>query len=199
MNAALPNLLTATRLVAVPVLVVMMLADGGDQGWMRWWALLVFLVAAGTDFLDGYLARRWGVVSSFGKLADPIADKALILAALVMLVVIDDLVWWPIAVLAVREVAITAGRLAVAADAVIPASPGGKLKTALQLAAVTFFLVPNGPMWLDTTAWWCLIAAVVVALVTAIHYSMSIRRVWRTSRAVSPQSQRGQEGADAVS
>lgn len=199
MNAALPNLLTATRLVAVPVIVALLIADDGTFGSARWWALAVFLIAASTDFFDGFLARRWGVVSSFGKLADPIADKALILTALVMLVVVDAIPWWPVIVLAVREVAITVGRLAVAHDAVIPASPGGKLKTALQLAAVTFFMVPHAPSWLVGAAWVCLVAAVVVALITAVHYSIAIRRVWVTMHTQPQELVKGAEDADALS
>lgn len=179
MNSTLPNLLTAARLVAVPVLVVLLVADAGAGGLARWWAVAVFVLAAATDFLDGYLARRWGVVSEFGKLADPIADKALILSALLMIVIVDAVAWWPLAVLAVREVAVTLGRLAVVSETVIPASSGGKLKTFLQLAAVTFYLVPGGPGWLYVAAWWCLVAAVAVALVTGIDYAIKIRRAAR--------------------
>ncbi|PKQ25688.1 MAG: CDP-diacylglycerol--glycerol-3-phosphate 3-phosphatidyltransferase [Actinobacteria bacterium HGW-Actinobacteria-4] len=179
MNATLPNLLTTARLVAVPVLVVLLLADAAAGGIARWWAVAVFVVAAATDFLDGYLARRWGVVSEFGKLADPIADKALILSALLMIVMVDGVPWWPLAVLAVREVAVTLGRLAVVADGVIPASNGGKVKTFLQLAAVTFYLIPGAPEALYVAAWWCLVAAVAVALVTGVDYAVKIRRAAR--------------------
>lgn len=182
MQATVPNILTGARLAAVPVLVVLMVADAGGEGWLRWWALVVFLVAAATDFLDGHLARRWEVESSFGSLADPIADKALILTALALLVWVDGVPWWPLAVLAVREIGITLGRLALAADVVIPASPGGKLKTVLQLAAITGYLVPHAGAGVDTVAWWLLIAAVVVALVTGVHYSVRMVRAHRASR-----------------
>ncbi len=182
MNAALPNALTVARLVAVPVVVVLMAVNTDAS---RWWALIVFLVAAATDFLDGHLARRWGVESDFGKLADPIADKALILIALLMLVLIDGVPWWPLAVLAVREIGITVGRLLVARDAVIPASAGGKLKTVLQIAAVTFYLVPIDIAWLDMTAFWCLIAAVVVAVVSGVDYAVKITRAAQRQRAAT--------------
>jgi len=186
-HATVPNILTAARLAAVPVIVIALLADAGQDGWLRWWALVVFLVAAATDFLDGYLARRWGVVSAFGSLADPIADKALILTALATLVWVDGVPWWPLAVLAVREIGVTLGRLAVAAEVVIPASPGGKLKTVLQLVAVTGFLVPHSSPAIDTAAWWALLAAVVVALLTGVHYTWRMvvahREIARRPRA----------------
>ncbi|MCJ7826694.1 MAG: CDP-diacylglycerol--glycerol-3-phosphate 3-phosphatidyltransferase [Demequinaceae bacterium] len=165
-----PNLLTALRLTAMPVVVWLILGDDGANGSGRWWALSVFLVASATDFLDGHLARRWQVVTSFGKLADPIADKVLVLAVLASLCIVDDIPWWPLAILILREVAVTLGRLGVAKLLVIPASRGGKLKTALQIAAITFYLWPPSPAWLDTVAWWCLIVAVAVAVLSGIDY-----------------------------
>lgn len=187
-------MLTAARLVAVPIIVVLMIADAGAHGPARWWVLAVFLAAAATDFLDGYFARRWKVVSEFGKLADPIADKALVLTTLLMVVIVDGVAWWPLAVLAVREVGITLGRLAVASEAVIPASAGGKLKTTLQLVAVTLFLVPHAPQWLTAAAWWCLVAAVLVAIVTGLDYAAKIRRVRRAARTPLPVE--GQENSE---
>ncbi len=89
------------------------------------------MFAAATDALDGYLARRWQAVTAFGKLADPLADKALVLAALGFLAVHHETPWWPVIIIAVRELGVTLGRLAVARDVVIPASFGGKAKTAL--------------------------------------------------------------------
>lgn len=197
MNAALPNVLTAARLVSVPIVVWLLLADGGAEGPLRWWALLIFVVAAATDYLDGYLARRWEVVSSFGKLADPIADKALVLCTLASVVWVDGLPWWPLAILVVREVGVTVGRLAVASDTVIGASRGGKLKTVLQLAAITFYLWPAGPAWLDTVAWWCLLVAVAVAVVTGVDYARRIGAAARHQRAVRPRTHDAHEGPDA--
>ena len=199
MSAALPNLLTAARLVAVPIVVWLLLADGGEDGALRWWALAIFLVAAATDYLDGYLARRWEVVSSFGKLADPIADKALVLGTLACVGWVDGLPWWPLAILVVREVGVTLGRLAVAGDTVIAASRGGKLKTVLQLAAITFYLWPHGPQWLEAIAWWCLVLAVVVTVVTGVDYARRIAaaaRHQRATRSHAPDAQEG-PGADA--
>ena len=98
----LPNWLTWARLVAVPIVMVLLYVDDGREGTARGWATALFGIAAATDFLDGYLARRWHVVSSFGKLADPIADKALVLGTLLMLIVVDGMPWWPFAVLLLR-------------------------------------------------------------------------------------------------
>jgi CDP-diacylglycerol--glycerol-3-phosphate 3-phosphatidyltransferase len=181
-----PNALTAVRLLAAPALVWLLLADDGADGLLRWWALLAFLVASATDFLDGYLARRWRVVTVFGKLADPIADKALILAALGALSVVDSVPWWPFIVLAVREVAVTLGRFAVIDRGVIAASGGGKVKTTVQIAAVTFYLWPHGPAWLDAVAWWCLLLAIAIAVMTGIQYGREIVRMRRA--AVGPRT-----------
>lgn len=183
MTSAVPNALTVARLVAVPVFVVLLAADGGDEGALRWWAVAVFMVAAATDYLDGYLARRWGVVSAFGKLADPIADKALVLGALAMLVAIDSVPWWPVVIIAVRELWVTVGRLVVAGNTVISASRGGKAKTTLQLLAIWLYLLPGTPAWVDIAAWWALLAATALALVTGVDYTVKIVRAARVQRA----------------
>ncbi len=181
MTTLVPNLLTALRLTAMPAIVWLILGDHGVNGQGRWWALFVFLVASATDFLDGFLARRWRVVSSFGKLADPIADKVLMLAVLASLCIVDDIPWWPLGVLILREVVVTLGRLGVAKRVVIAASRGGKLKTTLQIASITFYLWPPSPAWLDKAAWWCLVAAVVVAVLTGIDY---MRRILAARRVM---------------
>ncbi len=182
MTSGLPNALTVARLAAVPVFVVLLVADRGAEGALRWWAVAVFMVAAATDYLDGYLARRWGVVSSFGKLADPIADKALVLGALVVLVLVDGIPWWPVAIIAAREIWVTVGRLLVASDTVIAASRGGKLKTAVQLLAIWLYLLPGMPAWVDVAAWWSLMVATALALATGIDYTVRIVRAARRAR-----------------
>lgn len=182
--SAVPNLLTALRLIAVPVMVVLFVADAGREGPLRWAALAVFVGAAATDLLDGYLARRWKVVSVFGKLADPIADKVLALAALAMLAAGDEIPWWPFVVLAVREIAVTLGRLAVAAGTVIPASQGGKVKTVMLNVALGAMILPVGAVvWVDTVAWWLLIAALALAVVTGVDYGGRIARAARAQRS----------------
>ena len=202
----LPNLLTVSRLVAVPVMVVCLLADDGSQARWRWVAWIIFVVAAATDALDGYLARRWEVVSSFGKLADPLADKALVLGALVVLALQAEIPWWPLIVVGIREAGISIGRLAVARDVVIPASAGGKLKTALQVIAIFLLLLPTHTAWVDTVGWWVLVASVVIAVSTGIDYAWRIRKVALRHRAKrdSPRVVRAQgavvaDVADAVS
>ncbi|NYI41800.1 CDP-diacylglycerol--glycerol-3-phosphate 3-phosphatidyltransferase [Demequina lutea] len=172
-----PNLLTVLRLLAVPVMVACLLVDNGAQERWRWIAWLVFVLAAATDALDGYLARRWEVVSAFGKLADPLADKALVLGALVMLAVGGETPWWPLIVVAIREASVTIGRLAVARDVVIPASAGGKLKTALQVLAISMLLLPVQTTWVDAVGLWVLYASVVVAVATGVDYAWRIGRI----------------------
>ena len=180
-----PNLLTVLRLVAVPVMVVCLLIDDGAQERWRWIAWIVFVFAAATDALDGYLARRWEVVSSFGKLADPLADKALVLGALVVIAAQGETPWWPLIVVGIREAAITIGRFAVARDVVIPASAGGKLKTALQVFAIVMLLLPTHVAWVDIVGWWVLVASVVIAVVTGFDYAWRIWKVAANHRSVS--------------
>lgn len=174
-----PNLLTVLRLIAVPVMLVFLVQSGDAQHGWRWLGWGVFVFAAATDALDGYLARRWQAVTSFGKLADPLADKALVLAALAFLALHQETPWWPVIVIAVREVGVTLGRLAVARDVVIPASFGGKAKTALQVAAIFFLLLPSQVEWADVLGWWLLLVSVVVAVVTGIDYGWRILGVAR--------------------
>lgn len=180
--SALPNVLTGLRLLAAPLMVLLFYADNGTEGAFRWLALLVFVAAAATDLLDGYLARRWSAVSAFGKLADPIADKVLVLAALAMLATHDEVPWWPFIVLAIREVAVTLGRLAVASGTVIPASRGGKVKTVMLNVAIGGLLLPSMPPWVDTVSWWLLLAAIALAVVTGLDYGRRIARAARAQR-----------------
>lgn len=189
-SAALPNILTAARLVAVPLIVALLVMDEGRGGVERWWALSLFLLAAATDYLDGYLARRWAVVSTFGKLADPIADKVLVLATLAALSFIDGIGWWAVVILAIREITVTVGRLMVAGDIVIAASRGGKVKTALQMAAITLFLWPATAAWTDVTAYVLLVAAVLAAVVTGYDYMRRIVTALRQQRRDQGEGQK---------
>ncbi len=181
-TSAVPNALTLARIVAVPAVIVLLLLDDGADGAARWWAVGLFMAASATDYLDGYLARKWGVVSAFGKLADPIADKALVLGTLLTLVIVDGLPWWPLLIIGAREIWVTVGRLLVASGTVIAASPGGKAKTFAQLLALWLYLLPGMPGWVDTTAWWVLMAATALALVTGIDYTVKILRAARAQR-----------------
>ncbi len=168
----LPNALTVMRLLLVPVFVAFAWVgfDRDDASWQAW-AALIFLAAAITDLLDGELARRTGQVTSFGKVADPIADKALTGAALVVLSWFDLLPWWVTVVIIAREVGVTLLRFWVIRHGVISASRGGKLKTALQIVAITLYLLPLASDAFRV-AEWVMGAAVVVTLVTGVDYVM---------------------------
>lgn len=179
------NLLTGLRLVLVPVFLLFLFAGDGHETSSRITAFIVFAVAVITDRLDGTLARTYGTVTEFGKLADPIADKMLVGAALIGLSMLGDLPWWVTLVILVRELGITALRFAVLRHGVIPASRGGKLKTLVQAIAIGLFVLPLHnwpPAWL-TAAWWVMGAAVVLTVVTGIDYLVSAIRDSGRSRA----------------
>ncbi|WP_375485500.1 CDP-diacylglycerol--glycerol-3-phosphate 3-phosphatidyltransferase [uncultured Jatrophihabitans sp.] len=177
------NALTVLRLLLVPVFVVALFAQGGHHLGMRVLAWAVFAVASVTDRIDGELARKRGLVTDFGKLADPIADKALIGAALIGLSVLGDLPWWVTVVMLAREVGVTLLRFWVLQHGVIAASRGGKLKTLLQAVATGLFvLLPVGD-WLRPIAWVVMIAAIVVALATGADYVARAVRLRRDSLA----------------
>ncbi|MEU6805149.1 CDP-diacylglycerol--glycerol-3-phosphate 3-phosphatidyltransferase, partial [Streptomyces neyagawaensis] len=141
------NILTMVRLVLVPGFVVLMLMDGGYDPVWRAWAWAAFAVAMITDIFDGHLARTYNLVTDFGKIADPIADKAIMGSALICLSYLGDLPWWVTAVILGRELGITLLRFVVIRYGVIPASRGGKLKTLAQGTAVGMYvLVLEGPL-----------------------------------------------------
>jgi len=163
------NVLTVLRIAIVPVFLWALFADGGhDSGW-RITAFVLFFVASVTDRIDGQLARKYGLVTDFGKLADPIADKALIGAALVGLSMLGDLSWWVTAVIAVRELGITALRFSVLRHGVIPASRGGKLKTLVQSFAIGMYVLPL-PDALGIASAAVMAVAVALTVVTGIDY-----------------------------
>ena len=169
------NVLTVLRIVLVPVFVVIVIASGLDGKGARIAAFIVFAVAVITDRFDGALARSYGMVTEFGKLADPIADKALIGAALIGLSMVGDLPWWVTVVIMVREIGITVLRLSVLRHGVIPASRGGKLKTLVQAVAIGLFVLPLSGPWL-TGAWVVMWAAVVLTVATGVDYVVSAVR-----------------------
>ncbi|MDQ0716616.1 CDP-diacylglycerol--glycerol-3-phosphate 3-phosphatidyltransferase [Streptomyces luteogriseus] len=163
------NLLTMLRLVLVPAFVVLMLADGGyDPAW-RSLAWAAFAIAMITDLFDGHLARTYNLVTDFGKIADPIADKAIMGAALICLSALGDLPWWVTGIILGRELGITLLRFLVIRYGVIPASRGGKLKTLTQGVAVGMYVLALTG-WLATLRWWVMAAAVVLTVVTGLDY-----------------------------
>jgi CDP-diacylglycerol---glycerol-3-phosphate 3-phosphatidyltransferase len=174
----LPNVLTLLRVLAVPVIVVALLGEtpNGDA-----LAAGVFALAALTDGLDGYIARRRRDVTTFGKLMDPLADKVLIIAALVSLVSLGRLAAWVAMVIIARELAVT-GLRTVAADqgVVIAASWLGKLKTALQVAAVFALIIWNpAPLAVDVLVY----AAVAATVISGADYFFGLRRRIAEERA----------------
>lgn len=169
----IPNLLTIARLFMVPVFGYLALAlDQTDS--VQWASATVFLIAALTDLVDGVWARRYGLITNFGKIADPIADKALIGTALVTLSIQTEISWWVTGIIIFREVAITVLRFWVIKHGVIPASRGGKVKTVSQIIAIVAFLIPlNG--WVDTVAQMSLGVALALTITTGIDYVLKVR------------------------
>lgn len=163
------NALTVFRLALVPVFCIALFWDGGHQDGWRWVAFGVFAVASYTDRIDGQIARSRNLVTAFGKLADPIADKALTGAALIGLSLLGDLPWYVTVVVLVREIGVTLLRFWVIRHGVIPASRGGKLKTLLQGLAIGFYVLPLTG-WLATGRALVMVLAVAVTVVTGIDY-----------------------------
>src|SRR4051794_16221874 len=163
------NALTLIRLLLVPVFIVVLFANGGHSPGWRVWAFVTFAVASITDLVDGDIARSRGLVTDVGKVADPIADKALTGAALIGLSLLGDLPWWVTVVILVREVGITLLRFVVIRHGVIPASRGGKVKTLLQNVAIGLYILPLTG-WAATLRFWLMVAAVVVTVVTGFDY-----------------------------
>jgi CDP-diacylglycerol--glycerol-3-phosphate 3-phosphatidyltransferase len=163
------NILTMIRLVLVPGFVALMLADGGYDPAMRAWAWAAFAVAMITDIFDGHLARTYNLVTDFGKIADPIADKAIMGAALICLSYLGDLPWWVTGVILGRELGITLLRFLVIRYGVIPASRGGKMKTLAQGTAVGMYVLALTG-WLATLRFWVMAVAVVLTVVTGLDY-----------------------------
>jgi CDP-diacylglycerol--glycerol-3-phosphate 3-phosphatidyltransferase len=181
--ANVANGLTLVRLLLVPVFGwALVQQDGTDTRW-RLTAFVIFAVASITDRLDGDLARRRGLVTEVGKMADPIADKALTGTALVGLSALDLLPWWVTVVILARELGITLLRFWVIRHGVIPASRGGKYKTFLQSVAIGLYLLPLRDA-LATTAAWVMGAALVLTVVTGVDY---VARALALRRAADPR------------
>lgn len=184
-NWNLPNALTVGRILLVPVLAVLLVHDAGTDPWWRVGALAVFVLAIATDRVDGEIARRRNLVTDFGKVADPIADKALVGTTMVLLSVLGLLPWWVTVLVLGRELGITLMRFVVIRHGVMPAGRGGKLKTVLQSIALGFFLFPT-EIWLGTWAvvlgWVVMLAAVAVTLVTGVDYVLQAVTMRRGSQ-----------------
>lgn len=181
----LPNVLTVGRILCVPLMAVLLWQDGGSDGIARDLAAAVFVLAALTDLADGAIARRYGMVTTFGKVADPIADKALIGTALISLSLMGDLAWWITIVILVRELGVTALRFWVIEHGVIPASRGGKAKTVAQTVAIAMYLVDVRWEWWPTASAIVMGIAVVLTVATGLDYVVRAVRLRRQARSAS--------------
>jgi CDP-diacylglycerol---glycerol-3-phosphate 3-phosphatidyltransferase len=185
----IPNLLTFLRALLVPVILWLLAIDdevGPGQNLMsgetaRWWAFGIFVFAAATDSVDGWVARRWHGVTRWGQLADPIADKLLIIGSLASLALVGELPWWAVNVIVAREAAVTLLRIVLVSriGLVMPASIWGKAKTVSQVVAVAVFLLPDMPPLLLT---WLLNIAVVLTVWSGIEYAFRAGRLAREQR-----------------
>jgi CDP-diacylglycerol---glycerol-3-phosphate 3-phosphatidyltransferase len=182
----LPNVLTVLRIMLVPVVVVALLGNtpSGDV-----LAAVVFALASLTDFVDGRLARARGSITTFGKLMDPLADKLLIIAALLSLVSLGRLEAWVAMVIITRELAVTMLRLgATQAGVVIPASMFGKVKTCMQIAAILALIAVHGePLWVSLL----LYATVLVTVLSGLDYFFGLRRQLQQAQLRAPGSEPG--------
>lgn len=163
-NWNLPNMLTSLRILFIPVFAWLVL----DQRW--WWAFGLFVALMITDKLDGDIARARGLITDFGKIADPIADKALMITAMVTLNIASTLPVWITVLIVARELGITLWRMwMLRRGRVVPASKGGKLKTVLQTVGIALYLCPL-PTWMDIPTLVVMIIAAAVTVVTGIQY-----------------------------
>ncbi len=179
-NVNVPNGLTTLRLLLVPVFGWLLLAQDGQNDTYRLVAAVIFLIASATDYVDGALARKQNIVTTFGKVADPIADKALTGVALIGLSLLGELPWWVTVVIIGRELAVTVIRFVVIRDGVIPASRGGKAKTVTQMLAIVLYLMPLSG-WLITVRDGVMALAVVLTVATGIDYAFRAIAVHRNA------------------
>jgi len=181
----LPNVITIVRIFCAPVFLWLLLADAGQDGPMRWWAAGLFIVAIATDGIDGWIARKYHIVTDLGKLLDPIADKVLTGFAFIGLSILGELPWWVTIIVLIREVGITVHRLIVASDHVVAAAWMGKLKTLAQAIALSLALLPLWTIvgdWIfvvNTIAMWI---AVILTVASGIDYVITEIRGARSGR-----------------
>ena len=185
----LPNLLTLLRIVMIPLFWYLLMFDGGEQVATRLAATLVFFLASLTDWLDGWLARKQGLVTTFGKIADPLADKALTGVALIGLSVLGELWWWVTILIILREVGVTVIRFMVLSKG-DPASRGGKAKTLFQMVGIGLFLLPIASdmtllLWIRDAV---MAIAVILTALTGLDYIS--KAYWTRSDSKSDKAAR---------
>ncbi|NLE17380.1 MAG: CDP-diacylglycerol--glycerol-3-phosphate 3-phosphatidyltransferase [Propioniciclava sp.] len=193
-NWNVPNVLTAVRMVLVPVFAYVLLAFPDDPA-MRWLATGIFVVAIATDAIDGKIARKYNLVTNFGKLWDPIADKALTGMAFVGLSILSELPWWITIIILVREWGITVLRWAIMKYGVMAANRGGKLKTVMQSVALIMFLpgLQFMPAVWDWIAWAAMILCFVLTVLTGLDYLREASKMRQTYLADHPEEARTKE------
>ena len=172
----LPNKLTILRVIMIPFFVVALLYDGGENQTLRYVAAAIFIIASLTDMLDGKIARKYNLVTNFGKFMDPLADKLLVCSALICLVELKELPAWMVIVIISREFIISGFRL-VASDngIVIAASYWGKFKTTFQMIAVVLLIVGIPALSMVTTAVvWIALVLTVISLVDYIAKNVNV-------------------------
>ena len=187
-NWNVPNILTGVRMVLVPVFGWVLLTYPLDPA-MRWVATAVFVVAIATDAVDGHIARKYNLVTNFGKLWDPIADKAITGMAFIGLSILNELPWWITIVILVREWGITVLRWGIMKYGVMAANRGGKLKTVMQSVAIIMFL-PGlflMPVWWGWIAWAAMIVALVLTVLTGLDYLREASRLRARYLAEHPE------------
>ncbi len=171
----LPNKLTLLRVFLVPVFVIFMLIPGA---WGRWVALAVFIIASLTDTADGYIARKYNLVTDFGKFMDPLADKLLVCAAMICLVATGQLKAWMVIVIISREFIISGFRLiAVEKGVVIAASMWGKVKTVVQMVMICALLIHAGAVWFRVLEQILIWAALILTVVSLVDYIVKNKNV----------------------
>ncbi|MCW2757534.1 MAG: CDP-diacylglycerol--glycerol-3-phosphate 3-phosphatidyltransferase [Nocardioidaceae bacterium] len=197
-NWNVPNALTTLRIVMVPFFGYALLHDGGESDVWRWIAWALFAVAMITDKVDGDLARKHNLITDFGKIADPIADKAITGMAFIGLVIVGELWWWVAVIVLVREWSVTIARLSIAKHVVIAAARSGKLKTLTQVLALGGFVAPFKHLegfWHvpGLVVWWvalvCMVVAVVLTLTSGYEFARDAITQTRAARAAQGQPQ----------
>lgn len=171
----LPNKLTLLRVFLVPVFVIFMLIT---PEWSRWVALAIFIIASLTDTADGYIARKYNLVTDFGKFMDPLADKLLVCAAMICLIQTGQLKAWMVIVIISREFIISGFRLiAVEKGVVIAASMWGKVKTVVQMVMICALLIDAGAAWFQVLEQILIWAALILTVVSLIDYILKNKDV----------------------
>jgi CDP-diacylglycerol--glycerol-3-phosphate 3-phosphatidyltransferase len=194
------NIVTIARILLIPLFLVLLLTTFTTGWWAKWLAAIVFATLAGTDAVDGYLARSRNEVTTFGKFIDPLADKLLVTAALIGLVQLGELPAWVAILIISREFIVSGLRMVAVAEGkiVIAASNLGKLKTVTQIVAIVMFIVKGSPTiarvlgtqgayWFNVAAWTIMLAALVLTIWSMIDYFYHARAVlagpWRRFHA----------------